>query len=154
MFLKVRIVLWVLAAIVALVYGYTGKLTYRLDGQNLCIRSDEWLGCRIREQVIPASDIGSVELHRGAGGGRWGFGTCVVIVGKQGEVFRQDSLEIKVENDIEEGLRNALNKQPIGRYEISCVHTKYKGWFFAAGLFLLAVCELYDCCQERKSRRT
>lgn len=150
MFQLARIVLWTVAAVVALVYGYTGTLTYHLDEQNLCIQSDGWLGRSVSRQVIPVASISSVELDMRAGRHAK---HSVKIVGKDGGILRRDFLGLQDSNNLAEGLRCALRNHPVGIYESSCGHTKYKGWFFAFGFIFLAFCEGYDRCQERKLRR-
>ena len=150
MFQLARIVLWTVAAVVALVYGYTGTLTYHFDEQNLCIQSDGWLGRSVSRQVIPVASISSVELDMRAGRHAK---HSVKIVGKDGGILRRDFLGLQDSNNLAEGLRCALRNHPVGTYEFSCGHTKYKGWFFAFGFIFLAFCEGYDRCQERKLRR-
>lgn len=59
MFQLIRIVLWISAVVVALVYAYTGTLTYRLDEQNLSVQTNEWLGRLVSRQEIPVSSISS-----------------------------------------------------------------------------------------------
>ena len=150
MFQLIRIVLWTVAAVVALVYGYTGTLTYRLDEQNLCIQTDEWMGRSVSKQVFPVASISSVELDVRAGRHAK---RSVKVIGKDGGILRRDFLGLQDSNNLAEGLRCALRKHPVGTYEFSCGHTKYKGWFFAFGFIFLAFCEGYDRCQECKLRR-
>lgn len=124
MFQLARIVLWTVAAVVALVYGYTGILTYHFDEQNLCIQSDGWLGRSVSRQVIPVASISSVELDMRAGRHAK---HSVKIVGKDGGILRRDFLGLQDSNNLAEGLRCALRNHPVGTYEFSCGHTKYKG---------------------------
>ena len=107
MFQLIRIVLWTVAAVVALVYGYTGTLTYRLDEQNLCIQTDEWMGRSVSKQVIPVASISSVELDVRAGRHAK---RSVKVIGKDGGILRRDFLGLQDSNNLAEGLRCALRK--------------------------------------------
>ena len=153
MFQLIRIVLWISAAVVALVYAYTGTLTYRLDEQNLSVQTNEWLGRLVSRQEIPVSSISSIEYH--ARSGSWKIPrnpSRMDVVGVDGGILRSDELGEPTTATLAEGLKNALRKRPVETYAFSCGHTNFKGLFFAIGFFILALTEWADRRQERKLR--
>lgn len=152
MFQLIRIVVWGLAAIGALVYGYTGKITYRLDGEDLVVKTDEFLGRMVSERAIPRGQIETVEVRIG-GGPRRLRSNALVVSGKDGKELMSDTLSTRHEQEaVAAGLRAALQRQSPDPYEISCNHTKMKGWFICVAFLLLGLCESYDWIREHRSK--
>ena len=67
--------------LVLLVIERTIHTEYRIDGENLVIRKGRFT----KEKVIPLSQIGRVDRIRRFKMGRWMLGSCLVIVGNDGQ---------------------------------------------------------------------